>query len=141
MRAQVEAVRGLVLGSRRCAPIEAPARRWAAAALLAASMTGLGGAGCDDTSLSTDDGGRKDAITTVGPDVIGGGGVCPVQIQDDAATSSPDSFMGGGICMMPPDAEIVTPDAYMSGGGICAVAAPQETDLDAFPPPPIGGIC
>jgi len=144
MRVQVETVRGLVLGNRRPAPAEAPARRWAAAALLAASMSGMGATGCDTSPLAADDGGpRKDAGLTINTDALSGGGVCPVQIQTDAATTSPDSAMGGGICapMMTFDAGVAD-TGFISGGGICPVALPDVNNGDAQVLPPMGpGIC
>jgi uncharacterized protein len=142
MRVQVETVRSLV-GNRRRIHAEAPARRWAAAALLAAGMTGLGAAGCDTSPMSADDGGRKDVGAEIKPDAIGGGGICPVQIGADAAVSSPDSFLGGGIC-----APMMTFDANVSDaqpiylGGVCPVAAPDVTGSDAPTLLPFGpGIC
>jgi radical SAM protein with 4Fe4S-binding SPASM domain len=141
MRVQVETVRSLVLGNRRQVPTEAPARRWAAAALLAASMTGMGATGCDSSPLSSDDGGaRKDGGLTINTDVLGGG-VCPVQIQTDAATTSPDKAMGGGICapMMTFDASVEEAGSIL-GGGICAPLSVIGNG-DALPPLGPGGTC
>jgi radical SAM protein with 4Fe4S-binding SPASM domain len=143
MRAQVESVRGLVVGHRRPIPTETPARRWAVAALLAASMTGLGAAGCDSSPLGVSDGGRKDSGATIVPDAIGGGGICAVQLRSDAATNSPDAFMGGGICppMLTFDASVAD-DRPIYLGGVCPVMLPDVNGSDAESPLPFTpGIC
>lgn len=141
MQAQVAAVRGLVSGARQKPRAEATPRRWAAAALLAATMTGASAASCNGTTgLPSDDGGKAETQQASAPDGLAGG-ICPVQVRADAPV-----FTGGGICPV----MLVTPDASQDdtapifGGGICAVAAPltvsPQTDADVTVPP-IGGIC
>jgi len=137
MQTQVAAVRGLVFGGARQKPrAEATPRRWAAAALLAATMTGASATSCNGTtSLPSDDGGKEETQQANAPDGFAGG-ICPVQVRADAPV-----FTGGGICPV----MLVTPDASQDdtapifGGGICAVAAPDpQADADV---PPVGGTC
>ena len=94
MQAQVAAVRRLVSGARQKPRAEAPPRRWAAAALLAATMTGAGATSCTGSTQNLNDGGTAETIPS-NPDDLADGAV---QAAPETDADELPPYTGGGTC-------------------------------------------